>query len=91
MEVVTARRTLGVPPTAGIQDIERAFRAAARSSHPDQGGDPAAFQRLVEARETLRRPPPAPLTVVHRRPWRPLLASVRRRLPPHRTRPPRVR
>ena len=32
---------------------ERIFRKAAKNLHPDAGGDPAQFQRLIEARRVL--------------------------------------
>lgn len=33
--------------------VDRAFRAGAKVLHPDAGGDPAEFRRLVEARDLL--------------------------------------
>jgi outer membrane protein OmpA-like peptidoglycan-associated protein len=51
--------TLGLPLTASPEDIRRAFGEQARRLHPDHapnGGDPAAFQRLVEAYDVLRDP-----------------------------------
>jgi hypothetical protein len=54
-------RLSGGPDTRGaalvlLHDPEvrtRAFRAAARTHHPDRGGDPAMFRRLTDARELL--------------------------------------
>jgi hypothetical protein len=48
-----AARLLGVPADAGAPAVEAAFRRLARSRHPDRGGDPAAFRRLVAARAAL--------------------------------------
>ena len=42
---------LGVEPTASGEEIKDAFRAAATAVHPDKGGDTAAMQRLVQARD----------------------------------------
>ncbi len=53
----TARRVLGLAPGASRSEIDAAFRAQVRHAHPDRGGDAAAFRRLVDAQETLRRPP----------------------------------
>lgn len=35
------------------QGLTRAFRDAARTMHPDAGGDPAEFRKLTEARDLL--------------------------------------
>lgn len=50
---------LGLPPTASAPEIKRAFRRLALETHPDQGGDPAAFIRVRWAYEeaTARRDP----------------------------------
>lgn len=50
---------LGLEVTASADEIRRAFAERAKLLHPDQGGrsrDTAAFQRLVDAYETLRDP-----------------------------------
>jgi hypothetical protein len=39
------------PPVPGA--VTAAYRAAARRLHPDVGGDPALFRRLIEARDLL--------------------------------------
>lgn len=47
---------LGVSPAATASEIERAFRAKARSAHPDAGGSTALMAELNAARdEALRR------------------------------------
>jgi hypothetical protein len=48
-----ARALLGVPAHASTDAVRRAFRAVARSAHPDHGGDGALFRSLVEARTVL--------------------------------------
>jgi curved DNA-binding protein CbpA len=53
---VEAARELGVPSSAAPPLVEKAFRRAARSRHPDVGGDPVAFRRATEARAILLRP-----------------------------------
>jgi hypothetical protein len=55
-----ARIVLGVADDAGPDDIRRAFRARARVTHPDRGGDRHAFNDLVAAAHALR---PVPATV----------------------------
>lgn len=42
---------LGVEPDASVLEIKRAFRQRALTTHPDQGGDPAAFRTLHGAYE----------------------------------------
>ncbi len=42
---------LGVPKRAGVEEIKSAFRRAAKATHPDHGGDTAAFRRVREAYE----------------------------------------
>lgn len=45
---------LGVPPTASAEEIRAAYRAAARTRHPDAGGSPAAMRQLNAAWYVLR-------------------------------------
>jgi hypothetical protein len=47
---------LGVPPTASAEEIRAAFRAAARTRHPDAGGSPAAMRQLNAAWHVLSDP-----------------------------------
>lgn len=47
---------LGVPHDADADTIKKAFRAAARTSHPDTGGDEEAFKALGEAYRVLSDP-----------------------------------
>lgn len=46
-------QVLRIPVTATDKEIKVAYRKAARVSHPDHGGDPAAFRRVTLAYETL--------------------------------------
>ncbi len=41
---------LGLPKTASLEDIRKAFRRLALETHPDQGGDTASFIRITWAR-----------------------------------------
>jgi hypothetical protein len=50
---LTHYQVLGVPTTATEREIKAAYRRAARQSHPDHGGDPAAFRRVTAAYEVL--------------------------------------
>ena len=47
-------KLLGVTSTATLADLNRAFRARARTLHPDRGGDPHAFQELNNAHQRLK-------------------------------------
>ncbi len=47
---------LGVPPSASAAEIARAFRKRAKTTHPDAGGDAAAFERIVRAKIVLSEP-----------------------------------
>jgi curved DNA-binding protein CbpA len=48
-----ARTLLGVAPATSLDALKSAFRARAKTAHPDAGGDPARFKALVEARTLL--------------------------------------
>lgn len=47
---------LGVAQDAKTEEIKRAYRRAARVTHPDLGGDPAAFWAVRGAYEVLVDP-----------------------------------
>lgn len=49
----SARAVLGVTADANEDDIKRAFRALALQTHPDRGGDAAAFVRVKNAYDAL--------------------------------------
>ena len=53
-----AMEVLGVAPGAGPAEIRRAFLALARRHHPDRGGDPVRFRRIVNAYLALTRADP---------------------------------
>lgn len=44
---------LGLDDTADDQAVNQAFRALAKKLHPDSGGDAAAFDEIVKAKEIL--------------------------------------
>jgi hypothetical protein len=44
---------LGLPPGSSDEQIESAFRKAARQLHPDVGGDAEKFRAIVDARNLL--------------------------------------
>ena len=46
-------RLLGVGDMASREEVIAAFRAKAKTAHPDTGGDPEEFRRLVLARDLL--------------------------------------
>jgi hypothetical protein len=47
---------LGVDRTASTEEIQKAYRAAAKRSHPDHGGSVEAMQQVNEARDILADP-----------------------------------
>ena len=49
-------RILGVSPQAPRSEIQAAYRARLRQTHPDRGGDEAAFHQVQTAWETLADP-----------------------------------
>lgn len=57
---------LGLPPSADVAAVKRAYRRLVRDHHPDVGGDPAAFQRLQGAYEALADHAPSPAPEVRR-------------------------
>lgn len=73
-----ARAVLGVSEHATPEDLRRAFRAHARTSHPDRGGERERFELVVAAFGALRGagghpasqpsapPPPAALALTTR-------------------------
>eukprot|EP00441_Pelagodinium_beii_P045952 CAMPEP_0197623350 /NCGR_PEP_ID=MMETSP1338-20131121/3385_1 /TAXON_ID=43686 ORGANISM="Pelagodinium beii, Strain RCC1491" /NCGR_SAMPLE_ID=MMETSP1338 /ASSEMBLY_ACC=CAM_ASM_000754 /LENGTH=571 /DNA_ID=CAMNT_0043193295 /DNA_START=106 /DNA_END=1818 /DNA_ORIENTATION=+ len=44
---------LGLPPEAGMNDINSMYKKMALELHPDKGGDPEKFQELQEMKERL--------------------------------------
>lgn len=47
-------RLLGVSRGASDEEVRQAYRAAARRTHPDLGGDPTAFAAVGEAWRRIR-------------------------------------
>ena len=45
--------TLGVDRGASVEDIRKAYKAAAREKHPDRGGDAEEFKAIQQAHEIL--------------------------------------
>jgi hypothetical protein len=54
-EVLQTGNDMSDSKAALLARAERHFRILARDCHPDKGGDPEEFRRLVEAREAARR------------------------------------
>lgn len=69
-EYTKALRLLGLAPGSSDDQIESAFRKAARRHHPDLGGDAAKFRQLVDARNLLST-----------RHWEPDVQPAKRRSP----------
>jgi molecular chaperone DnaJ len=84
------RAVLGLPLDATKGEAQRAFRALAKQTHPDAGGDPAAFRAVAGAWADLAsvlpadaptgsRPAPAPswrALSPHARAYRPVPSRV---------------
>eukprot|EP00960_Hanusia_phi_P072734 767867-Hanusia_phi.AAC.4 len=49
-------RALGLKPKCTAEDIKKAYREKARVLHPDFGGDPVAWQKLLKSYEILSEP-----------------------------------
>ena len=47
---------LGLPRTCSTEEVRAAYKARAMKSHPDRGGDPAVWQRIQQAFDTLADP-----------------------------------
>lgn len=62
MTLDEAARILGVEVGASRERVQRAFRVAARSSHPDAGGADTRFIELTAARDALLAAPPVVVT-----------------------------
>ena len=54
---VQARAVLGLESNAGADAVRAAFRKAAKAAHPDRGGDPAKFRRVLDAYRLLSAEP----------------------------------
>jgi curved DNA-binding protein CbpA len=54
---VVHRQLLGLPTGRAVtaSEIRQAFKQAAKSAHPDRGGDRHAFASLVAARDALMK------------------------------------
>lgn len=52
----SAYEVLGVDPTASVDEIKKAFRLRLRQTHPDAGGDAAAFIQVQRAWELVGTP-----------------------------------
>ncbi|MDN5811930.1 MAG: J domain-containing protein [Arthrobacter sp.] len=52
----THYEVLGITRDASLAEVKTAYRRAARTTHPDQGGDAAAFRVVSLAYQTLRDP-----------------------------------
>jgi curved DNA-binding protein CbpA len=57
-EVKSAARLLGVRTNASDREVKAAFRALAKSHHPDVGGDTQLFAAICGAYERLRATQP---------------------------------
>jgi len=44
---------LGLPDFASIEEVKKAFRELGKKHHPDRGGDPEKFKKILEAYKIL--------------------------------------
>jgi len=56
MTLKMAREVLGVSSASTPAEVRKAFRAAAKRAHPDQGGDEGAFRQVMDAYQRLQDP-----------------------------------
>jgi hypothetical protein len=47
---------LGLPDFASIEEVKKAFRELAKKHHPDRGGDPEKFKKILKAYKVLSNP-----------------------------------
>lgn len=59
ISLAEARALLGVAASATAAEIRRAYLEAAKTAHPDQGGSPEAFLRVMAAYRRLEQAAPA--------------------------------
>ena len=50
-----ALAALGLPPSANLEEVERAYRELAKKVHPDRGGNAEQFKRLQALYEQAKR------------------------------------
>lgn len=53
-DVAASFAALGLPATADVAEVRRAYRERVKEVHPDQGGDEDEFRRIREAYDTAR-------------------------------------
>jgi len=53
--VRAAYAVLGLPDSADVDDVRRAYRERIKEVHPDQGGDPDEFRKVREAYDTAKQ------------------------------------
>ena len=63
-------KLLGLTQAATLADLNRAFRARARTLHPDRGGDPRDFQELNNAHKRLKEALTRPVLIHDHHPLR---------------------
>lgn len=68
-------RVLGVPENATVDDLDRAYRGAARKRHPDGGGSEEEMKSLNEAHDILSDPETRRAYDAERRPIRQIYQS----------------
>jgi hypothetical protein len=78
-----ALHLLGLVPGYGEDDVVRAYRRRAATTHPDLGGDTVAFNDTLQARDTLirqlRRPRAAVVIVPDTSRWGSFISLLSRR------------
>ncbi|WP_434531028.1 J domain-containing protein [Haloarcula sp. NS06] len=54
MDIDEAYKYLNVDEDTTLESVERRYAKLAKEYHPDQGGDPEEFKKLIEARNKIR-------------------------------------
>lgn len=49
-------KILQISPSASVREIKESYRRLSMQHHPDRGGDPKKFQKILDAHDILSNP-----------------------------------